>query len=235
MLRTLLALVVPPLCAGCRGPLRGAAEVVCGACRRALPWLGERCCPRCALPLARRHACPAAQHAFGSAYAPVAYVGVARELVAALKFAHARPLADVMAAHLVGRVPHAARTGAAIVAVPGHPARVRARGYDQAGLLATALARRTGAPVARPLRRHGPALRQLGASRAERLQEGRVVVSATGPVPPRVLLVDDVHTTGATLDACARALRSAGADEVVAATWARALHLAPVEHPAVPR
>jgi ComF family protein len=221
MLRALLALVVPPLCAGCRGPLRGAAEVVCGACRRALPWLGDRCCPRCALPLARRHDCPAAGHAFDSAYAPVAYAGVARELVAALKFAHARPLADVMAAHLVVRVPDTA--GAAIVAVPAHPARVRARGYDQAGLLAAALARRTGAPLARPLRRHGPAVRQLGASRAERLEQGRVAVTATGAAPRRVLLVDDVHTTGATLDACARALRSAGTEEVVAATWARAL------------
>jgi predicted amidophosphoribosyltransferase len=195
---------------------------VCGACRRALPWLGGPRCRRCALPLARDHACPAERQAFAAAWAPVAYAGVARDLVAALKFAHARPLADVMAAHLA-RAPAALLDGAALVAVPAHPAHARARGYDQAALLAAALARRTGAPLARPLRRRGPARSQLGASRAQRLEDGRVVVTAVRAPPPRVLLVDDVHTTGATLDACARALRAAGAADVGAVTWARAL------------
>jgi predicted amidophosphoribosyltransferase len=113
--------------------------------------------------------------------------------------------------------------GATLVAVPAHPSRARARGYDQAALLAAALARRTGAPLARPLRRGGPALRQLGASRAERLRRGRVAITATGAAPRRVVLVDDVHTTGATLDACARALRAAGCEHVTSVTWARAL------------
>jgi predicted amidophosphoribosyltransferase len=223
MLRSLLSAVVPPVCAGCRAPLRGAAEVVCAACRRALPWLHGRRCPRCALALGRAHACPAAGQAFTAAYAPVAYAGVARDLVGALKFAHARPLAGVMAAHIAAGMPPGTCDGATLVAVPAHPARARARGYDQAALLAAALARRTGAPVARPLRRRGPPLRQLGASRAERLEQGRIDVRARGPVPARVVLVDDVHTTGATLDACARALRAAGCVEITALTWARAL------------
>ena len=107
--------------------------------------------------------------------------------------------------------------------VPAHPAHVRARGYDQARLLAAALARRTGAPPARVLRRRGPVRSQLGASRSERLERGRIDVFVRGAVPSLVVLVDDVHTTGATLDACARALRRAGAAEVVAVTWARAL------------
>jgi ComF family protein len=160
---------------------------------------------------------------FDASWAPVAYDGVARDLVAALKFAHARPLAGVMAAHMVAGIPATLRSGATIVAVPAHPARARARGYDQARLLAEALARRTGAPVARPLRRGGAAVSQLGASRAQRLQQGRVAVTAVRAAPRRVLLVDDVHTTGATLDACARALRSAGAREIYASTWARTL------------
>jgi ComF family protein len=234
VLDALLALVVPPCCAACRDPLRGAGEVVCAACRRALPWLAEPRCPRCALPSEPGHRCPAAGQAFAAAFAPVAYQGVARELVAALKFAHARPLADVMAAHLAAGLPQGMR-GATIVAVPAHPARVRRRGYDQARLLAGALGRRLGVPVARPLRRAGPAVRQLGASRAERLAQGRVTVVATGAVPARVLLVDDVHTTGGTLDACARALLAGGAQEVAAATWARALRPTRVDHVAVPR
>lgn len=234
MFEALLAFLVPPVCAGCHGSLRGAAELICAGCRRALPWLQGPCCPRCALPLARGHSCPAARQAFGAAYAPVAHEGVARELVAALKFSGARPLADVMAAHLAAGMPPAMR-GATLVAVPAHPARARERGYDQAALLTTALARRTGAPVARPLRRGGPVLRQLGASRGERLADGRIAVTATGAVPRHVLLVDDVHTTGATLDACARALLAAGAREVAAATWARALGRDRIEHVAVPR
>jgi ComF family protein len=209
----------------CGIPLGRAGDVACSGCRRALPWLRGPQCARCALPLGARHACPAARQAFTASWAPVGYAGVARDLVAALKFRRARPLADLMAAHLVAGAPRSLLAGATIVAVPAHPAHARARGYDQAQLLARALARRTGAPLARPLRRRGPELSQLGATRAERLQRGRVDLVARGAAPQRVLLVDDVHTTGATLDACARALLGAGAAEVAAATWARALPL----------
>jgi ComF family protein len=235
VLAALRALVLPPLCPACRGPLRRAGDVVCAACRRALPWLPTACCPRCALPLGPRHDCPAAGQSFAAACACVAHAGVARELVAALKFASARPLAGLMAAQLAARAGSELRPGTSVVAVPAHPSRARARGYDQAALLAAALARRAGAPLARPLRRRGPAVRQLGASRAERLRTGRVAVAARGPAPRRVVLVDDVHTTGATLDACARALLAAGCEEVVALTWARALRPSHVEHVALPR
>jgi ComF family protein len=230
----MLSLLVPPRCAGCGAPPRAARDPVCAACRRALPWLPGPQCPRCALPLHGRHECPAQHQAFAAAWAPVAYEGVARELVAALKFRHARPLARVMAAHLAAGIPRGMRTLATIVPVPAHPANARRRGYDQAGLLARALARRTGSPLAQPLRRSGSALGQLGASRAERLQGGRVAVRARRG-PRRVLLVDDVHTTGATLDACARALREAGTEEVAAVTWARALRRSRTGHLTVPR
>jgi ComF family protein len=231
MVCDLLALLVPPVCAACSIPLRRAGDVVCGGCRRALPWLRGPQCVRCALPLTARHACPAARQAFDAAWAAVGYTGVARDLVAALKFRRGRPLADVMAAHLAVGVPGSLLAGATIVPVPAHPAHVRARGYDQARLLAAALARRTGVPPARALRRRGPARSQLGASRSERLQRGRIDVSVRRAVPSRVVLVDDVHTTGATLDACARALRGAGAAEVVALTWARALPVGSLSTP----
>jgi len=98
---------------------------------------------------------------------------------------------------------------------------VRRRGHDQALTLARALGRRVGLDVAGVLAREGEALAQVGATRAQRLSAGRVEVHARAPAPPVCILVDDVHTTGATLRACAAALRQAGAETVRATTYAR--------------
>jgi predicted amidophosphoribosyltransferase len=167
--------------------------------------------------------CPAAGAAFAGAWAAVAYEGVAADCVRALKFSRARPLAALMAAQLAAGAPPALLAGAAVVPVPGHPARVRARGFDQAALLARGLAARTGRPLVPVLRRGGSEARQLGATRRERLAPGRLPIGLAA-APPRVAaLVDDVHTTGATFDACARALRAAGSERVVALSWARTL------------
>src|SRR5207249_10623961 len=96
----------------------------------------------------------------------------------------------------------------------------RARGFDPAGALAAALARRLGRPLAPCLRRAGGP-RQVGAGRSAR-RRNRLAVTARDP-PPHVLLVDDVHTTGATLAACTRALTGAGARVAAALTYARTL------------
>ena len=256
MLDELVALAVPPRCAACRAPGRRAGDVLCGACRRALPWLTMPCCERCALPLPCGRRCPAQAGPFDAAWSAVAYDGTARGVMHALKFSAARPLADVMAAQIAANAPAALlprrvgdapaalrrRAGdadatpgpgrgrgpaappyAAIVPVPPHPARLRKRGYDPAALLARALARRTGLPLVPALRRSAADSRQLGASRAQRLAAGRLQFTPRGPAPPIAILIDDVHTTGATLSACAAALRSAGAVRIHALTWARAL------------
>jgi predicted amidophosphoribosyltransferase len=223
MLAELVALAVPPRCAACRAPARRAAGVLCASCRRALPWLPATCCERCALPLPCAP-CPASAAPFDAAWAAVAYEGVARDALHALKFAGVRPLADVMAAQIAVAAPPGLIDGA-IVAVPAHPGRRRARGYDPAELLARALARRTALPRARVLRRSGRGdVRQLGAPRHVRTAPGRLAISAAGRAPRRVVLVDDVHTTGSTLAACAAALLRAGTEHVVAVTWARTLH-----------
>ena len=140
-----------------------------------------------------------------------------------MKFRGALAVADLMAAQLAAGAPGALLHGATLVPVPLHPARRRARGFDQAARIAAALARRSSLPLDPCLRREGEPARQLGASRAARTAAGRIAVTASAPVPRRVALVDDVHTTGATLDACARALRAAGAQEVVALAYARTL------------
>jgi predicted amidophosphoribosyltransferase len=248
MLDALVALAVPPRCAACRAPGGPAAEVLCGDCRQALPWLPRPSCPRCALPLPCGRRCPAHDAPFDAAWAAVAYEGVARDAMQALKFSAARPLADVMAMQIAANAPPGLLGAAApprpsaaaspgllgaaapprpsvIVPVPAHPSRRRSRGFDPAELIARALARRSGLPLARVLHRSGAASRQVGASRTQRREAGRlgIRVKAREGAPARVLLVDDVHTTGATLIACAHALRDAGSQHIAALTWARTL------------
>jgi predicted amidophosphoribosyltransferase len=220
----LTAALAPPACLACRAALREADAELCADCRRALPWLSEPRCRRCGLPLPCGTRCPAAAAAFERAWAPLAHDGPARALVAALKFRGALPVADVMAAQIAASAPRELLLDAVLVPVPLHPARRRARGFDQAALIAAALAARTGLPLASSLRRSGRPTRQLGGDRAARRAAAeRQSLHVDGAPPSYALLLDDVHTTGATFEACARALRAAGADRVAAIAYARTL------------
>jgi predicted amidophosphoribosyltransferase len=225
----LAGLIAPPVCAACRGPL--ADGLVCGACLRALPWLRGHRCPRCGLPR-HRAGCPAAAAAFDRAWAPLAHEGTARALVHALKFQAALPVAALMAAHMAANLPADFRRPPprppaapvlAVVPVPAHRRRLRRRGFDPAALIAAALAARAGLPLSACLRRTDHGHRQVGAGRAARRSAGRFAAVAIADPPRRALLVDDVHTTGATLEACARALKERDAEWVGAATYVRTL------------
>jgi predicted amidophosphoribosyltransferase len=223
-LAELLALIAPPGCLACRRALRRGDERLCPDCARALPWLRVGCA-RCGLPMHRGKRCPAAAAAFGRAWAPLAYQGVARKLVAALKFRGALAAADLMAAHIAANLPAELRTAvsAILVPVPAMPARRRGRGFDPARVLTTALGRRLDRPLADCLVRADRASRQVGASRRERRAPGRLEIRVRGSPPPLAILVDDVHTTGATLDACARALIAEGTTVLAVVSYARTL------------
>jgi predicted amidophosphoribosyltransferase len=175
-------------------------------------------------------------------WAPVAYAGPARDLVRALKFRGATAVADAMAAQMAASAPArllgeraevaadraevgAARAASApvLVPVPLHRRRLRRRGYNQAGLIADALAQRVGLEVADCLARSGSAATQVGRDRSERRAGPAGSVEFRGPVPDRVVLVDDVATTGATLAACAAVARAAGACGVTALVFARTI------------
>lgn len=219
--RLLLSVVAPPSCPACGKALPGTHDALCRACARELPWLGSGTCPRCALPRPCAP-CPARRSAWSCAWAPFAHEGPARALVVALKFRGVLVAADLLAAPLAAGAGDLLE-GATLVPVPADPRRRRRRGFDHSGLIAAALGRRSGRPVTHCLERPRAA-RQLGAGRDARLAAVRhAPPRARGQVPPVAVLVDDVHTTGATLDVCARALRDAGALTVHALTATRSI------------
>jgi len=121
------------------------------------------------------------------------------------------------------RLPDELRAPSVLVAVPPQPARRRRRGFDPAAQLAAQLSARVALPRETCLRRRDRGRPQVGATRTQRRRAGRLSIELRAPPPARVLLVDDVHTTGATLDACARALVAGGCKEVTAITYARTL------------
>jgi predicted amidophosphoribosyltransferase len=144
-----------------------------------------------------------------------AYEGVGRQAVVALKFRHRRSLGHRLAGALAARVGDAGVD--AVTWVPTSARRRRQRGYDQARLLARGAADELAAPLVPCLARRGGA--QTGRARVERLDGPRF--DAVGRVPPRVVLVDDVLTTGASLRIAAASLRGAGARSVTALVVAR--------------
>src|SRR3954447_6061232 len=230
------ALLAPPLCVSCRRPPPHPGDRLCADCRAQLPWLRGPRCPRCALPSPCGARCPMAGTRIARSWTPLAYEGPARAVVRALKLRGAVGLAQLMAAQMVATAPPGLLApGVTLVPVPTPAARAplgraptpaarrRRRGFDHAALLADAVGERTGLPVEACLRRAGPAPRQARARRADRLAEGRVAVAVSGAVPRAVVLVDDVHTTGATLRACAGKLVANGALQVSTLAYARAL------------
>lgn len=232
MLARALDVVFPRRCAGCGdGPWPFCTRCVADLDPLAPPWC-ERCGAPSLLPVPRCRDCP--PPAITRVRAPFRYEGPARDAIHRLKFTGWRDVAAALAAAVAacdGQAP-----ADVITWVPLSRRRLAERGYDQARALAVALAHETGTPVVRLLRRTvatGPQARRRG---ADRRQAMRGAFTTSGAVPPRVLLVDDVLTTGATAAACAEALRASGAHEVHVAVAARAVRALPSAAPgAYPR
>lgn len=243
----MFGLFFPDDCRVCGAPLEGFSRIpVCDSCLRPpAPVSGGHFCRRCytaflnASPLNSDglcRLCAAGITAFDAAWSCGHYEGPLRELIHLYKFGRMMPLARYFGRYLARALPRDQRFDA-IVPVPLHWRRRFRRGFDQSVLLARELERRTGIPALQALRRTRYTRAQAGLSRRER--SANVAQAFSAPAPEavrgrRLLVVDDVFTTGVTANAAAAALKRAGAARVCILTLARAdrlqpLRLAPAE------
>ncbi len=219
----LLDLLFPPRCIGCRQ----MGTWLCPSCLAQVGRVEGPSCERCGRPLPAPglcRSCRAGDWPLAGLQAPFFFEGVIQEAVHELKYRGRRvlaePLGELLAAHLM-----ALSWPTSVVApIPLHRERERARGYNQAALLARALSARCGWPLLDGgLVRCRNTRPQVGLDGAARLENVRGAFRWEGSEPPphRILLLDDVCTTGATMGACAEALREAGAEEVRGLALAR--------------
>jgi ComF family protein len=157
---------------------------------------------------------------FDAAYSFGAYEGVLRDLIHLFKYGRVRTLARPLSGLLAQALPRD-EVFDATVAVPLYWIRRLKRGFNQSELLARGLARRTGIPVMKALGRVRPTPTQAGLSNSARRLNVAKAFRAGNVQGKRILLIDDVMTTGATAAACASALKQAGARRVALLTVAR--------------
>jgi competence protein ComFC len=221
-----IAGLFPTRCVGCG--VRGAA--FCPACWDALPRLQPPLCPRCSRPEPsgrRCHFCQHADPALTAVRAACAFADAARTAIHRLKYEQERHLAEPLAQLLLQSLHTAPLAVDALVPVPLDAARARARGYNQSALLARPVAEALGVSLAAGWLRRARATRpQVGLGARERRENVRGAFACPTPAAvagQRILLVDDVMTTGATLESCAEALVAAGASRVFGLVVARDL------------
>lgn len=221
-----LNVALPPLCPACREPLRDTGAV-CASCWSKLSFIAPPYCERLGIPFAYDPGpgvlsmqAIADPPAYARARAAVRYDDVARALVHAFKYGDRLDLAPTLGGWMA-RAGHELLADAdALVPVPLHWRRLWARRFNQSAALALAISRIAGIPMAAPvLKRVRATAQQVGLTKTERALnvQGafRVPPDAKGEVAGRRLIViDDVLTSGATADACARALLRAGAERV---------------------
>jgi ComF family protein len=214
-----LDILLPVRCVVCAA----GGEQLCAGCRESLPLLRPPLCDRCgaptAWPVSRCRECSGRRLAFASARAAVEYDDSVRRLVAAWKERGLRRLAAEAADAVAGAIEPP--DVAVLTYVPPDRERVLQRGHHPAQRLALELGRRWNLPVRALVGRTRSVPHQRGLSRAKRRRNVAGAFRPAASAPARVVLVDDVYTSGATVGAVASALRKGGARRVEVVTFAR--------------
>ncbi len=220
--RDLAGFAFPQRCPGC-GDEAEAARLLCERCWDRIPRLSFELCVRCLA--AGREPVGCSRHAGYGAWAAWVYEERAAAIVHALKYQGRTALARLLGEAIAEALPAGLRPDL-VLEVPLHPARRRERGYNQAAVLADAVARSLGAPrlegslvrvrATREQARLGPHARRANLAGAFRVRDPEALAGRT------LVIVDDVLTTGCTLEACLEPLRAAGAHATAAAlAWAQ--------------
>ena len=236
LLRCLLHAVFPMPCRLCGQPLRDdPIPFFCQPCWNSITPIGPPTCPRCARPFPSPHAlshspghlcgwCRLHPPAYHLAQTPYAYQSPLKEAIGLFKY-HGKTQLAFPLAQLIARASDPPTNIDAILAVPLHPRRLREREFNQSLLLAHHLGKQWNLPVPpSPLRRTKLTPPQTTLTRRERLKNLRRCFAVTTPSAiegKTLLLVDDVFTTGTTVNECAKTLRKAGAKAVYVCTLAR--------------
>ncbi len=233
-LHVLLDVILPPICHICHSFIPNAGKLhICTACLERLPLVSSPLCPLCGIPFTgaggdhRCGACLTHPPHFDSARSQFLYEGHIRDLIHDFKYNQQTHLRSALAllsleavnGFLTGHEPHL------IIPVPLHRSRLRQRGFNQAVLLGKALSRHLSIPMLTDaLTRTRPTEPQIGLSATERRVNVKGAFTVYRPdriAGKRILLLDDVMTTGSTMDECAKELKKFGAEAVFAATIAR--------------
>ena len=233
-IRAFISLFYPPACAVCAVPV-GFEEYLCETCAAKAPRIKPPFCHTCSEPfdgaITEAFSCANCAHRllhFEAAVAAFRSRGVVRKIIHEFKYTHQLHLRHPIAEWLVATLDDPRLNGRRfdlVIPVPLHPARKRERGFNQAELLAEILCARAGLKMQTALERVRYTTTQTAFDRAERMENLRDAFRLRKKADVRglrVLLIDDVITTGSTLSECARVLKAGGAISVHAATAARA-------------
>jgi len=230
-----LDMLLPPRCLGCGEPV-SQAGTLCAACWRGITFLGAPCCARCGLPFDIDHGhstlcgqCVRQEPVFTRARAAMRYDEASRKLILAFKHGDRLHLAPAFGPWLKRAGAELLEDADLVLPVPLHWTRLFARRYNQAALLAQALRTVGGPPIAADWlirKRRTPSQGKQGAASRHRNVAGAFALRPGRDVKgKKLVLIDDVFTTGATVSECAKVLKRAGAARVDVLTLARTVRV----------